>query len=65
LTASWLPAFVAPLGGFGLLVVWIGSGWVGAWLVERDPVGHVVGMLLLLIVTMVDAFVLPAALPST
>jgi hypothetical protein len=60
LTAYWLPAFVAVLGGLGILAVLVGPEQMDAWVYELDSVEQTIGALILLLLMTMLAFVLRA-----
>jgi hypothetical protein len=60
LTAYWLPAFVAVLGGIGILAVLVGPEQMDAWVYQRDSVEQTIGALILLLLMTMLAFVLRA-----
>jgi hypothetical protein len=60
LTAYWLPAFVAVLGGIGILGGLVGFRQVDAWLSSRDSVAQSLSALVVLLLITMLAFVLRA-----
>jgi hypothetical protein len=60
LTAYWLPAFVAVLGGIGILGAMVGFPRVDAWLSARDSVAQSLSALVVLLLITMLAFVLRA-----
>jgi hypothetical protein len=64
LTAYWLPAFVAVLGGFGLLVAGVGVPQLEGWVAELDSVEQSLSALIAVLLITMLAFILRAlALP--
>ena len=64
LTAYWLPAFFAVLGGFGLLVAVVGVLELEEWVSELDSVEQSLGTLIVVLLITMLAFSLRAlALP--
>ena len=60
LTAYWLPAFVAVLGGFGILAALVGPQQLDAWVYDLDSVEQSLGALIILLLMTMLAFVLRA-----
>jgi hypothetical protein len=60
LTAYWLPAFVAVLGGLGLLAALVGPAQMDAWVYGLDSVEQSLAALILLLLMTMLAFVLRA-----
>ena len=60
LTAYWLPAFVAVLGSFGVLTVLVGGEQLDDWVYNLDSVEQTLGVLLLVLLISMVAFVLRA-----
>src|SRR5262245_46917418 len=60
LTAYWLPAFVALLGGLGILALAVGAEQMDAWVYGLDAVEQTIGTLILLLLMTMLAFVLRA-----
>jgi hypothetical protein len=60
LTAYWLPAFVAVLGGFGIFAVIVGGEQIDHWLYNLDSVEQTLGVLLIVLAVTMGAFVLRA-----
>jgi len=60
LTAYWLPAFVAALGGFGILTVVVGAEQMQNWIYDLDSVEQTLAVLLLVLLISMLAFVLRA-----
>lgn len=60
LTAFWLPAFVATLGGFIVLAILVGSDQMDAWISNLDSVEQSIGAIIILLQITMFAFVLRA-----
>lgn len=60
LIAYWLPAFVATLGGFGLLAFLAGAEQIDAWIYGLDSVEQTLAVLLIVLTVTMGAFVLRA-----
>jgi hypothetical protein len=60
LTAYWLPAFVATLGGFLILSLFVGSDQMDAWINSLDSVEQSIGAVIILLQITMFAFVLRA-----
>lgn len=60
LTAYWLPAFVAVLGGFGMLAAYVGSEQIDAWVYNLDSVEQSLAAIIILLLMTMLAFVLRA-----
>jgi hypothetical protein len=60
LTAYWLPAFVAGLGGLGILAVLVGPEQMDDWIYGLDSVEQSLAVLVLLLAITMLAFVLRA-----
>lgn len=60
LTAYWLPAFVAVLGGLGLLTVMVAPGQVETWIYDLDSVEQALATLLVVLAITMLAFVFRA-----
>lgn len=60
LTAFWLPAFVAVLGGFGILAGLVGADQLVAWIDELDSVQETIAVILIMLAITMVASVLRA-----
>lgn len=60
LTAYWLPAFVAFLGGIGILGALVGPPQLEAWAADLDSVEQSIGALIVLLLITMLAFILRA-----
>jgi hypothetical protein len=60
LTAYWLPAFVAVLGGFGILALLVGAEQIDAWIMNLDSVEQTLAVILIVLAITMAAFVLRA-----
>ncbi len=60
LAAYWLPAFVATLGGLGIVVARVGPDQAGAWINDRDSAQQTLVVVIGIVVITMFAFVLRA-----